>query len=114
MSNRKARDARRAANEYASREKLWDKGIMPARSRWSRFLDLFPRHRAKTMNQELTLRGKWYKWALKKLSKQAAARMRDPDYAEMSRVQKKLAKQRVVKARFVQAGVDMVRAWRKT
>ena len=95
MNSRKSRDARRAANEYAAREKLWDKGVLPARSRWNRFLDwLLPVHRAKTMKQELDMRGRWYKWALKRLAKQAAANMRDPDFAEMERVRRKLAKQR--------------------
>jgi hypothetical protein len=78
------------AHEYAAKEKLWEKGKMPARSFWRRILDfLTPWKKGQRKTEETNLRGRWYRWALKKLSKQARDQLRDPDMITFERARKR-------------------------
>jgi len=81
MRGSKARLARKLAFDEAKRSTLWDKAVMPKPSFWQRVaIVLTPWKRKAREADALDRRGRWYKWAIKRMTGQAKAILTDHKY----------------------------------
>jgi len=86
VSGRQSRSARAAAHAEAVRSGLWGKGVMPRKPWWMRLIAwLTPWRRKARKAEETDLRGRWYKWALKRMAAAYRARIHDREYQAFMR-----------------------------
>jgi hypothetical protein len=97
MNAKQAKKARAAANQYATKNDLWNKGFTSVLSKWYRKLlsRFFPKYRKRYESWV----GAWYKRVLKSLARQSYSQIHDEDYKAFLKARKKIGREKLKKFR---------------